>query len=164
MQLRPGGALPRASHERPPAVGNKLRAEDAGVVRTSGGCKIAVVWDNGSETELDAEWVFDKVTNTPPAARYAAPLPHALYATALPCSGLLQLLGHRDRRATARHSTSPERPEVPYSPGFEVEMGASLMWGSELSNNIPSFDFKAVTTSVRDQLRLCSTLVHQGAL
>jgi len=43
-------------------------------------------------------------------------------------------------------------------------MGANLMWGSELSNNIPSFDFKSVTTSVRDQLRLCSTLVHQGPL
>lgn len=48
------------------------------------------------------------------------------------------------------------------SPGFDVEVGANLVWGSELSNDIPAFDFKVITSSVRDQLRLCSTLVHQG--
>jgi len=51
------------------SVGDVLRAEDAGIVCYSHGAKIAVTWDGGSETELDAEWVFDKVTNVPPPPR-----------------------------------------------------------------------------------------------
>lgn len=47
-------------------------------MRSSGSCKIAVVWDGGCETELDAEWVFDKVTNTPPDARHGRHCPSLL--------------------------------------------------------------------------------------
>ena len=36
------------------------------------------------------------------------------------------------------------------------------MWGAELSNNVPSFDFKAITSSLRHQLQLCSSLVNRG--
>jgi hypothetical protein len=36
------------------------------------------------------------------------------------------------------------------------------MWGSEMSNNVPSFDFKAITSSLRHQLQLCSSLVNRG--
>ena len=55
------------------SVGDVLRAEDAGIVCYSHGAKIAVTWDGGSETELDAEWVFDKVTNVPPPPRSTSP-------------------------------------------------------------------------------------------
>jgi len=54
------------------SVGDVLRAEDAGIVCYSHGAKIAVTWDGGSETELDAEWVFDKVTNVPPPPRFTS--------------------------------------------------------------------------------------------
>lgn len=53
-------------------MGGGLRAEEAGIVWSKDGFKIAVVWDCGIETELDAEWVFDKVTGVPPMARYGA--------------------------------------------------------------------------------------------
>lgn len=48
------------------------------------------------------------------------------------------------------------------SPGFEIDSAENLMWGSEMSNNLPSFDFKAITSSLRHQLQLCSSLVNRG--
>jgi hypothetical protein len=78
------------------SVGDVLRAEDAGIVCSRHGFKIAVVWEYGDETELDAEWAFDKATNVPP----------------------------------------------PPSPGFQVNSADRLIWGSERSSSMPTFDHK----------------------
>ena len=69
-------------------MGGGLRAEEAGIVWSKDGFKIAVVWDCGSETELDAGWVFDKVTGVPPMARWRDTF-SAPAAVALSASGCL---------------------------------------------------------------------------
>jgi len=92
---RSGAAVPRCctraglcadTGRAPIPVGDGLRAEEAGIVWSKDGFKIAVVWDCGSETELDAEWVFDKVTGVPPMARYGAA---RCSARGSPCGRLL---------------------------------------------------------------------------
>ena len=127
-----------------------------------------MVWNCGSETELDAEWVFEKVTGVPPMARYGATrLQGQLPLQSVPSGCLLHgfLLHSFHVWLPAFGPSVVACGVLNYSfcsPGFEIDSAENLMWGSEMSNNVPSFDFKAITSSLRHQLQLCSSLVNRG--
>ena len=110
-----------------------LHAEDAGIVCSETPTRrvhaIAVVWHDGSETELDVDWVFDKVTT---------------------------------RMHTHTHKVVCTSRGPPPCADTDPAAHPRVLWGSEVNNNVPAFDFKAVTSSVRHQLELSRTLQQHG--